>query len=800
MFSDIRYAVRSLLNNPGFSLVAVLALAIGIGANTAIFTVVNAVLLRPLPFGEPDRLYRIAAAPQNRPDAVINMADPAVLSLQKETTTFEAIGSYNGGMKSLTGLGEPLEVLAPEVTANFMSLLRVEPQLGRTFLPSEGLKGNALVTILSDRFWQSRFHGDTKVIGRSLVLDGMPYVVVGVMPPSFRLPEEVDLWVPAVLDPTNLHIAFRSVVGRLRAGVARGQAQAELDALARRMNKQDQNYLRKAMLRLHPLRETVVGGKISKQLGVLLGAVAFLLLIACVNVANLLLARSTRRQQEVAVRYSLGATRPRLVRLLLTESAILSLAAGFAGVFVAVWGVATLLRIAPVKSIPRFDEINLDPRVFLFTFGLSIITCILFGLWPALHASKINLNETLKQSFGRLTARSQAVRSALVVAEIALALVLLVGAGLLIKSFIRLRSVDPGFRSQGLISMVVRLPETYKSPQAILGFGDRTMERIKAIPGVDSAAMVNFLPMRWDLVMGTFGVEGRAEPTAGFNVTKPAVTPGYFRTMGIRVLKGRDFTAADTVSAPGVMIVGQATAKRVWPNEDPIGKRITFADHPAAEDWYTVIGVVDDVKQEDLKDASPPAIYQPISQVQVMFFLQSLNFVARTSTPAAAIASSMRAALRQVDPNQPVFDISTMEDLLTTNTAEPRFYSRLLGTFSFVALLLAVLGIYGVMAFTVVQRTREIGIRLALGAQSEHILASVLKRSAMMAGFGIALGVGGALAVTRVLKAFLFEVEPTDPSTFLIISILLAAAAMLASYLPARRASRIDPINALRYE
>ncbi len=427
MFNDSRYAIRTLLNNPGFSLIAVLALALGIGANTAIFTLVDSVLLRPLPFGDPAQLYRITAPPKDRPSALINFTDPALLMLQKETTTFEAIGAYNGGRRSLTGSGEPLEVLAPEVTANLMSLLRVNAHIGRTFLPDEGSAGKAQVTILSQRFWKSRFQGDTKILGRSLVLDGKPYTVIGVMPPSFRIPEGVDLWIPAVLDPGNFHIAFRSVVGRLRPGVTPGQAQAELDTLALRKNEQDPYRGHEGLLRMHPFQETVVGAKIGTQLSVLLGAVAFLLLIACVNVANLLLARSTRRQQEIAVRYSLGATRPRLIRLLLAESAILSVAAGFAGMFIAAWGLAMLLRIAPGKSIPRLDEINLNPQVFLFTFGLSIATCILFGLWPALHASKINLNETLKQTFGRLTARSQTVRSALVVAEIALALVLLVG-------------------------------------------------------------------------------------------------------------------------------------------------------------------------------------------------------------------------------------------------------------------------------------------------------------------------------------------------------------------------------------
>jgi putative ABC transport system permease protein len=442
----------------------------------------------------------------------------------------------------------------------------------------------------------------------------------------------------------------------------------------------------------------------------------------------------------------------------------------------------------------------MDAQVFVFTVLLSAVTSFLFGLWPAMQASRISLGEALNHGIGRLTAKSQRMRNALVVIEIGIALVLIIGAGLLVKSFIKLRSVNPGFRADNMITMTVHLPQVYRTAEQMKAFHEKVLERLKALPGVNSAAIVNWLPMGMGLIKGSFSVEGLPDSATGFNVNKPAVTPGYFRTMEITLLQGRDFTRADNEKSPGVMIVGQTTARRVWPNEDPVGKHVTFADHPAPEDWYTVIGVVDDVKQENLRQDVPPAIYQPLAQVQIPFFLQSINYVVRSSMPTSAIAASMRTALHEVDANQPVFQIATMEDLLTANTAEPRFYLRLLAAFSGIALLLAVVGIYGVMAFSVVQRTREIGIRLALGANREDILASTLGRSAWLIAAGLALGVCGALGATRLLASFLFEVQPTDVTTFVVTSFLLAVAAILASYIPASRATRIDPMVALRYE
>jgi putative ABC transport system permease protein len=796
---DLRFAVRMFWKNPGFAIVAVLTLAIGIGANTAIFTIVNSVLLRPLPFRDPGSLFRIANALPSAPNGLQNISDPELIALQQQTHSFSAVAAFNGGVKSLTGAGEPVEVKAPEVTANFWSAVGVNAELGRTFLPEEGKPGKGRVLVLSDTLWRSRFNAEKDIIGRAIMLDGEAYTVVGVMPPSCTFPGTADLWVPALLEPANVHIAFRSAIGRLKDGILPGQAQAELDAIAHRLNSDNPMAIRGDLIRMHPLQETIVG-KVRPALRLLLGSVAFLLLIACVNVANLLLARASGREQEVAIRYSLGATRMKVIRQLLTESAVMSLSGGLLGFVIAMWGVAALLWVAPPHSIPRFEEIRMDAQVFVFTFLLSAVTSFLFGLWPAMQASRISPGEALNHGLGRLTAKSQLMRSGLVVGEIGLALVLLIGAGLLLKSFVKLRSVNPGFRADNVITMTVHLPQVYHTAKQMKAFHEKVLERLTVLPGVNSAAVVNWLPMGTALIMGSFSVEGIPDSATQFNVNKPAVTPDYFRTMGIPLLRGRDFSRTDNEKSPGVMIVGQATASRVWPNEDPIGKRVTFADHPEPEDWYTVIGVVDDVKQESLRQETPPAIYQPLAQVQVPFFLQSIAYVVRSSVPAAAIAGSMRAALHEVDANQPIFQIATMEELLMANTAEPRFYSRLLTAFSGIALLLAVVGIYGVMAFNVVQRTREIGIRLVLGANQKDILARILGRSALLITAGLALGVCGALSATRLLASFLFEVQPTDTATFVVTSLLLAAAAILASYIPASRATRIDPMVALRYE
>ena len=798
MLNDIRYAIRTLLRSPGFTVVAIVALALGIGANTAIFTVVDSVLVRPLPFPDSDRIYKIEMT------KFLAHSDPGYLAIASRNRAFENVAAYSGALKSLTGAGEPVQLKAPDVTAGFWRVLGANAILGRTFVDGEDR-----VVVLSESLWRSRFHADRSIPGKQITLDGAGYTVVGVMPSSFNFPNACDLWLPAKLDPNNNHIAFRQAIGKLKPGVTPAQAQSDLDAIGNDAIGNDAigNQVRgtngttrpDTRLLLHPLQETMVG-KVRPALRILLGAVSFLLLMACVNVANLLLARASRRNQEMAVRCSLGATRMRLIRQMLTESAILSIAGGIFGILLASWGVSALLALLPPGMLPRFEEVRMDLPVLVFTLILSIASSLLFGTWPAIQASRNTLAESLKQSFGRMTAHSHRVRNGLIVSEIALALVLLIGAGLMTKSFLRLRAVDPGFRPENLLTLQVNLAATYRTADQMKRFHERALEQLKTLPGVISAAAINWLPLGQGLISGDFHAQDRADKDVKFNVTKPAVSPGYFSAMGIRLLKGRDFDSRDDAKAPGVMIVGSVTAKRVWGSEDPIGKRVSFSDHPSPEDWYTVIGVVDDVKQQNLKEDAPPAIYQPLAQVHVSFFLEHMSYVVRTTAPLNVIEKLSRARMMDVDSNQPLFKVASMEELLVATTAEPRFYSRIFLTFSTIALLLATFGIYGVIAYTVAQRTREIGIRAALGARPGNILGNVLGRSSVLIASGVLLGIAGALAATRVLRSFLFEVTPTDTATFAAVSILLAAVALAASYIPARRAMKIDPMVALRYE
>lgn len=798
MRQDVRYALRTLLKNPGFSIVAVLALALGMGANTAIFTVVNSVLLRPLPFHDADRLYRIGSSSSRAPDQLYNNEDPEYVALQRDSKSFESIGEFSGGIKNLTGAGDPASLITPEVTPQFWSVLGVQPLIGRTFGT-----GEENVALIGESLWRSRFHGDPSVIGRTIRLDSVDYVVIGVMPASFAFPAFPDrdtaAWIPAKVDPQNTHLAFRTVIAKLRPGVTPERAEAEINAIAAHAHALDPDMFREQRLRVAPLQETMVG-KIRPALRILLGAVSLLLLIACVNVANLLLARGAGRDREIAVRCSLGATRVRLIRQLLTEGAVLSMAGGVIAVILAAWGVAALLSLAPPGMIPRFKEIHMDWRVPAFTFALAIASSFLFGLWPAIQASRNTIAESLRKGFGRVSSQTPGVRNALVVTEIALALILLIGAGLLTKSFLKLRAVDPGFRSEGLLTITVNLAETYRTTDQMRSFHTQALDKLRAMPGAVSAAAVNWLPLSPSLIVGSFSAADQIANRTRFNVTKPAVTPGYFQTMGIRLLRGREFTDQDGKNAPGVVIVGQSTAKRVWGTKDPIGKRIALDDNPRPQDWLTVVGVVDDVKQENLKQDAPPAIYQPLAQVRHEFFLQSMSYVVRSTAPMTVVETMARARLREVDARQPIFHMATMEDLLVSSTAEPRFYSRVLSSFSLIALALAVVGIYGVISYGVSQRTREIGIRVALGAEPRNILAGVLARNGMLVGLGIVLGIGGASALTRVLNSFLFEVEPTDAATFMAVTALLAAAALAATYIPARRATRVDAMEALRHE
>jgi predicted permease len=785
---DLRYAIRNLRRNPAFTLIALAALAIGIGANTAVFTIVESVLLRPLPYRQPSRLYTVR--PRSRtpnPFVMGTMSDPGFLALRSTARSFAQLAAFDFQNWNGTGIGDPLSIHGEEVTTNFFTALGVQPQLGRGFEADERSADRVGVAILGNQFWRSHFNRESSALGKSIVLNGRPHTIIGIMPAGFDPPTE--LWIPAVLDPTNNHIAFRNVFGRLAPGVTAARAQAELDTIAAH---DDIVYV------IASLRDSVVG-QARPALLVFLGAVGCVLLIACVNVANLLLSRASSRRREIAVRISLGAGRWRLVRQLLTESALLGVIGGALGLIVALWGVEALIQLAPAGRIPRLDEIRLDGWVLAFNMGVSLATGMLFGLAPAIQLSRARAAWNWRDAVARGSARTGALRSILVMAEVALALVLLIGAGLLVRSFQKLRTTNLGFRPENVMALSVELNgKAYESAARIQRFDDEVLDRIARLPGVTAAGLVNWLPMSNALIQGDFKLAGQQVPPDVI-IAKPAVSPGYFHTMGIPLARGRGFDAHDTLQSTPVAMVDEAFARRFWPNQDAIGKLISFADHPKADDWMTVIGVVKGIRQENPAEAHL-TVYQPIAQLQVSFFLQDVSFVVRSNANPVNLAPALRAQIWNVDRDLPIRAMAAMPDLVYASTSEPRFQTRVLAAFSTLAFLLAMVGIYGVMAYAVTQRTQEIGIRMAIGAQRSHILRMVLSHSAALIAGGLLLGLAGAWAVTRVLKDFLFEVTPADPLTFATVSLLLVAVALLACYIPARRAAAVDPLVALRYE
>ena len=798
---DLRYALRSLRHSPGFTAVATLALALGIGANTAVFTVVNGVLLRGLPFPKAERLTAISYKPRHGPfEPEPGMVDGDYLAFRRQNQAFERITTFSGYAVTLTGAGDPLRLPAAAVTPDFFPTLGVTAAIGRTFLTEEDQKGRDQVVVIGDKLWRSRFGMDPSVLGKTTTVDGEVRKVIGVMPPEFQFPSDAGLWLPLEvrLDPHNSFL--RSAVGRLKPGVSRQQAQSELEAFVRGLppgRGRDRGAMTAEIL---PLKDVLVGS-IRKSLLVFAGAVAFVLLIACANVANLLLMRAAGRQQEIALRAALGAGRWRLVRQLLTESVLVSLGGGAAGLLLAVVGVPALVAMAPAGKIPRLEEIHIDRWVLAFTFGIALLTGIVFGLAPAFQATRRELHESLNHSGQALTGRTAGLRGALVVFEIAMALVLLTGAGLMLKSFMRMRAVNPGFRPENVLTMTVDLPDSvYRTPDDLKAFHERTLDRLAGLPGVVAAGAVNWMPLAGPLIMGDFQMEGGRKLPPGFLADKPSVSPDYFRVMGIRLLAGRYFGAQDTAAVPGVVIVSRTVARRLWPGEDPVGKRISMEDHPTAADWLTIVGVVADIVQSDLRKQPSATVYQPYVQVPQPFFLSHMSFVLRTGFSPQSMAPAMRAVLREVDKDQPAQSVATMEEVLGATIAEPRFQGRLLAAFSMLALVLAVIGIYGVLAYSVAERTHEIGIRMALGAEKNAVLGMVLRRTLALAAAGIALGTAGALGVTRVLEKFLFEVTPTDPAVFGLVAAVLAGAALMAGLVPARRATRVDPVIALRYE
>jgi predicted permease len=793
---DLRYAARTLTRSPGFAAAAVLTLTLGIGATVAVFSVVSGVLLRPLPFPQPERLFLLMHSPRGPMIRPPSLSDRDYLALREADRSFEhvaAFSSYNG---NLIGTGDPAVIAVGRVTAEFFDVFRVPPAIGRTFQqddePQEGRQ-----IILSDELWRSRFGSDAGIIGQPVTLDGEPRTVIGVMPSGFNFPRDAVAWTLYVvkLDP---HRGWATpVVGRLKTGVSRGQAQAQFETIARRFSDWSGEPLVSGLL---PLKELLVGD-VRRPIQVFAGAVVFVLLIACANVANLLLARATGREREIAVRAALGASRGRLVRQLLTESVLLSLASGALGVLLAGSAIPALLAIAPEGKIPRLDLVRIDGWVVAFAIGLSLATGVAFGVAPALRITCRKSSEALTPTLRPSVRGQQRFRAGLVVAEIALALVLLTGAGLMLQSFVRLRAVDPGFHPRNVMTLTVDLPEsTYSTSEKMQAFHTAVLDRLRALPGVVGAGAVNWRPLGTMLIQGDFHVDGPTAARGPLVADKPAVSPGYFATMGIRLLQGRDFTAADTRSSAGVVIVSQTVARMLDASGQVVGRRMTFEDEPKPDDWLTVVGVVDDLRQWGPAQPVHGALYRPYLQVQQSFFLGHMTFAVRSVSDPLSVAPAMREALRAVDRNQPAASLALMDDVLDTATAEPRFQTRLLGTFAILAFMLALIGTYGVLAYSVAQGTHEIGVRMALGARGRTLVWMVLRRTLVLSAIGIVLGIAGAFATTRLLGTLLFDITPTDPATFSVVATAILIAALAAGFIPAQRAARVNPLVALRHE
>jgi putative ABC transport system permease protein len=795
---DAGYALRTLGRAPAFTLAALITVALGIGATVAMFTIVNGVLLRPMPFPDESRLFLVALSPRSPFFPKPGMSDHNFVALRANNPIFQHVATFSTYDAGMVGAGDPAVITVARVGADFFAALGVAPLAGRTFHTTDDQPGREPIVVLSHHLWATRFGSDQTVIGRQVTIEGERREIVGVMPRDFNFPSKADAWTPHVVALQAGNSLMFPVLGRLKDGVTVAEARAQFDALLPDLPHRVDGDRDQWQIGLLPLKESLVAD-VRQPLQIFTGAVIFVLLIACANVANLLLARVLNRQREMEIRSALGASRSRLVRQLLTESTLLSLAGGLLAVLVAEWAVPALLALAPAGRIPRLDMIDVDARVVGFAFAASMMTGLMIGVMPALRATKRRAGSAMSWSGRPFGAGHERFRAVFVVAEIALALVLLAGAGLMIKSFLRLRAVDSGFDPKNVVTLNLDLPESvYSKTETRHAFHQSLLERLNALPNVESVGLVNWRPLGTMHLHGDFQVEGRGDP--GFSVDKPTVSSGYFRAMGIRLVRGRDFDARDSASGEHVAIVSRTVAKALDPSEDAIGRRVTLRSRPRPEDWLTVVGVVDDVKQWGPQRETRPAIYQPYPQVTQAMALSHMSYIVRTTTDPQQVIPAIRTALSAVDRNQPATSIVSMEGVMASATAEPAFYMRLLGTLALIAVALAIVGTYGVLAYAVAQRTHEIGLRMALGARSRTVLWMVLRRTLVLSTIGIGLGLAGAALTTRLLTTFLFETPPTDAVTFASVAFAIFAAALIAGLIPARRATRVDPLVALRHE
>ncbi|HEX6899972.1 MAG TPA: ABC transporter permease [Thermoanaerobaculia bacterium] len=799
---DALFALRQLRKAPAFSIVAVFTLALGIGATTAIFSLLHAVVLRPFPFPQPERIVYLWSI--DRGDDHRSVAPGNFVTFRRDAKSFERLATYTGASFNLSGDGPPERVVGARVSAGYFDVFGVKPALGRVFAEAEDRPGSEQVVVLSERLWRERFGADPAVIGRSIRMNGKPYEVTGVMPASFRLRStEPWLWTPIALsaeDETNYGYSYLHVLGRLKPGVTPEAAQAEVAGIARRLETIAPDNNQNKGAHLESYKESLLGATTRRYL-ILLGAVGCVLLIACVNVANLLLARSAARAREIAIRAALGAGRGRIVRQLLTESLVLALTGAAAGVAMAYGGVRFLVAISPAR-VPRIAEAGIDGPVLVFALAVGMASSLVFGLVPALRTARPDLQGMLKEGGRSLGAHRDWVKTGLMVTEVALALMLLVSAGLLIRSALRLQQVELGFDPAGVLTAQLSLPRgDYPEPAQVVQTLQRVVDEAGAVAGVGSAAATSIVPLSRYNTSSSLEIEGKPlEGEEQIEGNTRQISSGYFKTLGIS-LRGRDFTAGDRPGALRVAIVNETLARRAWPGENAVGKRLSYwTDEEENPVWHVVVGVAGDIRQQDLTEDARPEIYVPMAQASEDLWGDrdiSMALVVRAAADPAALAAPVRQAVLRVDPRLPVFDVATMDQLRATWTATTRFNMLLLTALGVIGLVLAAVGIYGVIAYFVGQRTQEIGLRMALGATENRVLAMVTWQALRPVLAGLAVGVAGAAAASRVLSSLLYGVTATDPATFAGVLVVLAVAALLASWVPARRAARVDPSRAL---